>query len=160
MFRKVLFPTDFSQGAYKAVRLFEKKNNVGIEELILMNVVDESIVEEMMDGYSLYYEIYDTEKKELKDIEKKLTEERMKKLKEKGELVQELLHPKNLKLKVEFGLPYKKILETADEEDVSLILLPSHGKLDFTHEFLGSTTARVLKKTKRPVLLMKTIEEA
>jgi len=158
MFRKVLIPTDFSQGAYKAIRIFEKKNNVEIGELILMNVVDESLIEEMMDGYALYYEFYDTEKKELKDIEKKLTEARMKKLKEKGELVQEILKPKNLKLKVKFGIPYKKILETADEEDVSLILLPSHGKLGFTHEFFGSTTHRVLQTTKKPVLLIKTYE--
>jgi len=159
MFRKVLFPTDFSQGAYKAIRLFEKKNNVEIGELILMNVADESLMEEMMDGYSLYYDVHDTEKNELKDIEKKLTEERMKKLKEKGDLAQELLNPKNLKLKVKFGIPYKKILETADEEDVSLILLPSHGKLDFTHEFFGSTTHKVLKTTKKPILLIKTHEE-
>lgn len=159
MFRKVLFPTDFSQGAYRAIRMFQKKNNVEIKELILVNVVEGSLIEEMVDGYSLYYEFYDTKKNELKDIEKKLTEERMKKLKEKGELAQELLNPKNLKLKVKLGIPYKKILETADEEDVSLILLPSHGKLDFTHEFFGSTTYRVLAKTKRPVLLIKTYEE-
>jgi len=155
MFRKVLFPTDFSQGAYKAIRIFEKKNHVEIQELILMSVVEESLIEEMMDGYSL---LYNSEMNELKDIEKKLTDERMKKLEEKGRIVQEILKPKKLKLKVEVGLSYKKILETADEEDVSLILLPSHGKLDFTDVFLGSTTGRVLKTTKKPVLLIKTYE--
>ena len=156
MFRKVLFPTDFSQGAYKAMKIFEEKNNVEIGELILMSVVDESIVEEMMNGYSLRY---NSEENELKDIEKKLTERRIKELKEKGELAQEILKPKKLKLIVKFGIPYKKIVETADEEDVSLILLPSHGKLDFTHEIFGSTTCRVLKTTKKPVLLIKTYEE-
>jgi len=156
MFRKVLFPTDFSQGSYKAMKIFEEKNNVEIGELILMSVVDESIVEEMMNGYSLRY---NSEENELKDIEKKLTERRIKELKEKGELAQEILKPKKLKLIVKFGIPYKKIVETADEEDVSLILLPSHGKLDFTHEIFGSTTCRVLKTTKKPVLLIKTYEE-
>ena len=156
MFRKVLFPTDFSQGSYKAMKIFEEKNNVEIGELILMSVVDESIVEEMMNGYSLRY---NSEENELKDIEKKLTERRIKELKEKGELAQEILKPKKLKLIVKFGIPYKKIVETADEEDVSLIFLPSHGKLDFTHEIFGSTTCRVLKTTKKPVLLIKTYEE-
>ena len=159
MFRKILFPTDFSQGSYKAVKNFVQKNKTDVGELILLNVVDESVVEEMMDGYSLFYELYDTEKNELKEVEKKLSEARMKKLKEKSEFVKEILKPAHIKLLVKFGLPYKKILQTADEEDVSLILLPSHGRLSFTHEFLGSTTYRVLKKTKRPVLLIKTHEE-
>lgn len=160
MLRKVLFPTDFSEGAYKTIKIFEKRNSLTIEELILLHVVDESLLEEMIDGYSLYYESYAPDKDELKDIENKLREDRMKKLKEKGRLAQEILKPKNLKLIVKFGIPYKKIIETAEEEDVSLILLPSHGKIDFSHEILGSTTCRVLKKAKQPVLLIKTCEEA
>ncbi len=156
MLTKVLFPTDFSEGAYKTIRIFEKRNKIQIGQLILLHVVDETLLEEMFDGYSL---LYNNEDKELLDIETKLREDRMKKLQEKSKLAQEILNPKDIKLIVKFGIPYKKILETAEEEDVSLILLPSHGKSDFSHEILGSTTCRILKKAKRPVLLIKTCEE-
>lgn len=158
MFKKILFPTDFSQGAYAAIKSFEKSNQMEVGELILLNVVEESVLEEMMEYYTFYYDRYKSEKSELKDIEARLKEERVKRLNEKAQFVKDILKPKSIKLLIRFGLPYKEIIDVADEEDVSMILLPSHGKLDFIHEFLGSTTHRVLHKTKKPVLLIKTID--
>lgn len=157
MFKKILFPTDFSKGAFKAIENFAKNNNTEIEELILLHVIEESVIEEIMDSYSYYFNKYNNENEEIKDIEKKLKERNLKLLEEKKELAQKTLNPKKIKIMVKFGTPYKKIIETAIEEDVSMILLPSHGKLDFTHEFLGSTTHRVILKTKKPVLLIKIV---
>ncbi len=55
---------------------------------------------------------------------------------------------------VRFGFPWEEIVKVA-EEDVSLIILPTHGKLGFSKELIGSTAMRVLKKTYRPVLIIK-----
>ena len=67
-----------------------------------------------------------------------------------------MMKAKNVRIMVTVGIPYKEIVRIAEEEDVSLILLPSHGKLGFSHELMGSTTIRVLRKTKKPVLIINT----
>ncbi len=57
---------------------------------------------------------------------------------------------------VRVGIPYKEIVKVADEEDVNLIILSAHGKLGFSDEIMGSTTLRVIRKTNKPVLIIKT----
>ncbi|ASJ02350.1 universal stress protein [Thermococcus profundus] len=152
MFRKVLFPTDFSDGAEKAAKRFEKVNEVPVGEVILLHVIDEGTIEDLMNGYSLLYE---NEELELKDVEEKLREKVMEKLQAKVEDVKRVFKTEKVKPVVRFGVPWEEIVKVAEEEDVSLILLPTHGKLGFSKELLGSTAMRVVKKTFRPVLLLK-----
>jgi nucleotide-binding universal stress UspA family protein len=153
MFKKVLFPTDFSSGSEKAAEKFEKQNQLLIGELVLLHVVDESIFEELTNGFSL---LYNSEEEELSDIKNKLKVKAMDKLDEEEKRCQKMFKTKKVKKIVKFGLPYRKIVETAEKENASLIILPSHGKMGFSKEFLGSTTIRVLKMTNRPVLILKT----
>jgi nucleotide-binding universal stress UspA family protein len=152
MFRKILFPTDFSEGAYRAAKRFEKTNEVKVGEVVLLHVIDEGTIEDLMNGYSMLYE---DEEVELRDIEEKLKEKVMEKLQAKMEDVKRTFKTDNVKPVVRFGLPWEEIVKVAEEEDVSLILLPTHGKLGFSKELLGSTAMRVVKKTFRPVLLLK-----
>jgi nucleotide-binding universal stress UspA family protein len=42
-----------------------------------------------------------------------------------------------------------------DDEDVSLIIIGSHGKSDVAEMLLGSFSEKVIRKAKRPVLVMK-----
>ena len=155
MFRKILFPTDFSEGFIRAIKRFSQQNKIEVNECILLHVIDEDYLEELMNGYSL---LYVSEKKEYEDIVNELKEKAMKRLSEETERCRELIHPKNIKTLVRIGKPFEEIVKVADEEDVSLILLPSHGKLGFSHQLFGSTTMRVLKQTKKPVLIIKTHE--
>ncbi len=152
MFRKVLFPTDFSEGSYRAAKRFEKTNEVPVGEVILLHVIDEGTLEDLLNGYSLLYE---DEEVELEEIEKKLEEKVMEKLQAKVEDVKKTFRAEKVTPMVRFGLPWEEIVKVAEEEDVSLIILPTHGKLGFSKELIGSTAMRVLKKTYRPVLLIK-----
>ncbi len=156
MFSKILVPTDFSEGNCIAIENFEKMNLMQVGEVVLLHVIDEVKLEEVMNGYSFFY---NDEMKELKDIEAKLKAEAMKKLESRVEAIKQSFKTDNVKPVVKIGIPWKEIVKTADEEDVSLIMLPSHGRLGFTHEFMGSTTIRVLKKTTKPVLIIKTAKE-
>ena len=156
MFRKILFPTDFSEGAYRAAKRFEKANNMPVEEVILLHVIDEGTLEDLLNGYSL---LYNDEELEIEAIREELLKKTMEKLQARVEDCKKTFGTKNVRPLVRFGLPWEEIVKVADEEDVSLILLPSHGKLGFSHELLGSTTIRVLRKTKRPVLVIKTHPE-
>ena len=152
MFRKVLFPTDFSEGSYRAAKRFEKTNEVPVGEVILLHVVDEGTLEDLLNGYSLLYE---DEEVELEEIKKKLEEKVIEKLQAKVEDVKKTFKAEKVTPMVRFGLPWEEIVKVAEEEDVSLIILPTHGKLGFSKELLGSTAMRVIKKTFRPVLLIK-----
>ena len=156
MFRKVLFPTDFSEGSMRAIQRFERENDMEVGECILLHVIDEGLVEDMVTGYSL---LYNNENAEIDSILKNLEDDALKKLEERKERCKEMMKAKNVRTMVTVGIPYKEIVRVAEEEDVSLILLPSHGKLGFSHELMGSTTIRVLRKTKKPVLIIKTHKE-
>ncbi len=156
MFRKVLFPTDFSEGSMRAIQRFERENDIPVSECILLHVIDEGLVEDLVAGYSL---LYNNENAEINSILKNLKDEALKKLEERKERCKEMMKAKNVRIMVTVGIPYKEIVRIAEEEDVSLILLPSHGKLGFSHELMGSTTIRVLRKTKKPVLIIKTHKE-
>jgi len=153
MFRKILFPTDFSEGAYRAAKRFEKANDMPVGEVVLLHVIDEGTLEDLLNGYSL---LYNDEELEIEAIKEELLKKTMEKLQAKAEECKKTFGTENVKPLVRFGLPWEEIVKVADEEDVSLILLPSHGKLGFSHEILGSTTIRVLRKTQRPVLVIKT----
>jgi nucleotide-binding universal stress UspA family protein len=156
MFRKILFPTDFSEGAMRAIQKFNRDNTAEVGECILLHVIDEGHLEDMIAGYAY---IYKSEESELKDIEQKLIEKAKKELQEKAEKCKEMMNAKSIKTIVRIGIPHDEIVKVADEENVSLILIPSHGKLTYSHELIGSTTIRVLRKTNKPVLVIKSLKE-
>ncbi len=155
MFKKVLFPTDFSKGAENAIKRFAKENNLKIKEFILLHVIDRYVIDEFMGGYSLVYKFV---QKELLDVENKFTEKAKEDLEREKRKLQKNIRADKFKTLVKIGVPYEEIVKTAEEQDVSIILLPSHGKLTFSHEVFGSVTMRVLRKTKKAVLLIKAEE--
>ena len=152
MFRKVLFPTDFSEASRRALERFGKEAGK-IGELVLLHVVDEGYIEDMEEGYSLFYM---DEGVEIKTIEEKAMKKAEELLKKEEKNAYETIDTENIRSVTHIGVPYETIVETAEKEDVSLILLPSHGKMGYSHELFGSTTIRVLRKTKKPVLIIKT----
>lgn len=53
---------------------------------------------------------------------------------------------------VEVGSPHAAILDYADEHDIELIVMGTHGRTGAERVLLGSTTERVMRHTSRPVL--------
>ncbi len=156
MFRKILFPTDFSKGSMRAIRKFNKQNDMEVGECIILHVIDEGHLEDLLNGYSF---LYKSEKKEMEDVVGEAKKKAEGKLREWIEGCGKLMKANKMRTMVRIGIPYEEIVKVAEEEDVSLILMPSHGKLGYSHELFGSTTIRVLRKTKKPVLIIKTHEE-
>ncbi len=54
-----------------------------------------------------------------------------------------------------FGDPGHGIADLAAELDVDLVLIPSHGRKGVSRFLLGSVAERVLRLSKRPVLVLK-----
>ncbi len=156
MFHKILFPTDFSEGSMRAIRKFNAQNTLEVGECILLHVIDEGHLEDLLNGYSF---LYKNEKREMEEVIAEAKKKTEKALKEREERCRKMMKARKVRTMIRIGVPYEEIVKVADEEDVSLILMPSHGKLGYSHELLGSTTIRVLRKTKKPVLIIKTHKE-
>jgi len=59
------------------------------------------------------------------------------------------------KLIVVEGIPYQEIVKVAEDMDVSLIVMGSHGERGLIEKIIGSTTERVISHSPVPVLVIK-----
>ena len=131
IFTRILFPTDFSEPAQKA--LSSIKDIEGLGEVHILHVV--------------------TKGETHKEIESNV-QEATKKLEEiKTDLAGAGLP---VKIHIRLGRPPDEIISLADAEDISLILMSSHGKGLLTELFVGSTTLGVAIHTNRPLMVIRT----
>jgi nucleotide-binding universal stress UspA family protein len=55
---------------------------------------------------------------------------------------------------VESGNPFEAILRVADEWEADLIVLGTHGRTGLTHLLLGSVAEKVIRHSKKPLLVI------
>jgi len=131
IFTRVLFPTDFSEPARKA--LLSLKKIEGLGEVHLLHVVTKGETHKEIE-----VNVQDATKK-LEDIKTDLT----------GAGI-------TVKTNIRLGRPTDEILILADAEDISLILMSSHGKGLLTELLVGSTTLGVAIHANRPLMVIRT----
>ncbi|MBN1643114.1 MAG: universal stress protein [Anaerolineae bacterium] len=61
---------------------------------------------------------------------------------------------------VVYGSPVEAIATTAEQEGVDLVAMASHGRTGLSRVFYGSVAAGVLHRIDRPLLLIRSIENA
>jgi nucleotide-binding universal stress UspA family protein len=143
VFKRILFPTDFSDVATRALEFVKQLKESGAEEVVVLNVLEKK--------YYYLSEEYPTV--DLETLDQDLKKEVMKKL--AG--VANTLNEKGFKVKVinARGIPEAEILRIEQEERVSLIVLGSHGVSNLKEMLLGSVSETVIRKSKQPVLVVK-----
>jgi nucleotide-binding universal stress UspA family protein len=134
LFSKVLVPTDFSRFASDASAFI--KTIPGIKEIVILHVVNRGESQQEIDNY-------------VKDAQSRL--EDMKK-----EFISAGV---DVKIHVRVGDPTEMILSVANENDVSLIAMSAYGTDWLREMLLGNTTFTVVRRTKRPVLVIRTGQE-
>lgn len=142
MYNKILVPTDGSEHAVRAeeeaIYIAEKTG----AELIGLSTVENNFV----NGLPLNDEVY-----ELNNLLKENTKNNVDKF-------EELVHEKDSSVSVRSiikeGTPANTILETAEEEDVDLIVIGSSGKSGFDRFLMGSVADKVSKSAKCSVLVV------
>jgi nucleotide-binding universal stress UspA family protein len=148
MYKKILVPLDGSQRAEKILTYATDMGQRYSAELILLKV-DEP---EMMLG-----------RDEVVDMDSYLAGRRRRKAETEAYLadIAARLKQKGLKVResIAFGLPVQAILETAQNENVDLVAMASHGFGGHMRQFYGSTTAAVLQRIDRPLLLIRSRAE-
>ena len=143
MFKTILYPTDFSDVASSALQFVKQLKEAGAKDVIVLHVIDIRGI----DALSRYAS------RDLIEIENLMEEEIEKKL---DQLEQELTEcGLTVKVRIERGVPFREILRVEEEEDVSLIVLGSHGVSNIEEMFLGSVSEKVIRKAKSPVLVVK-----
>jgi nucleotide-binding universal stress UspA family protein len=136
--RSILCPIDFSEQSQNALRWAIALGVKHQSRLIVLNAVDPLLAQAARARYGL-------------DLPKAETEPAVR------EFVQASL-PKgaswapNLMTEVGVGDAGDVILEAADREKADLIVMGTHGPSGVRKLFLGSTTERVLRHTRKPVL--------
>jgi nucleotide-binding universal stress UspA family protein len=138
MFRKILFPVDWSPWTERTKEYFPLLRQVGASEVVIVHVLEDPLIEAK----------YVTQRTQ------EMIEERNRALESpKQELVGSGFQAKTYLL--EGGRAYHAINRIATKEDVSMILMGSHGK-GFVEETLwGSVSQRVVEYSEKPVLVVK-----
>ena len=153
LFKKVLYPTDFSELAETAKNYVLKLKEAGAEEVVVLHVISplEFSLPQFDDPFaldvaSLYAHLPEIEKEVLKRHQEMLgilSEE----FEGAGFKVKELLT---------VGTPSDEIVRVAKEESVNVIVIGYHGKglIERILE-MGSTAKAVIRKAECPVLVVK-----
>ncbi len=144
MFDKILFPTDFSDVAAKALQYVKQLRETGGREVVVLHVIDQSNLE-LLSSYSTIGDYITIEK----EIDKRASEEIgiiSNELRQLGFTVKE---------RIEKGIPRRVVLKVADEENPSVIVVGSHGKSNLEEMLLGSISEKVVRKSRHPVLVIK-----
>jgi len=145
MFKKILYPTDFSDVSFKALEYMKQLRECGAEEVLVLHVIQEqTIVTLRAHGEGII---------DIKELERELTEHANNSMvKVEAELKKFGFRVKKM---IATGFPLREILSAEEEEDISLIVIGSHGKSNLEEMFLGSVSEKVIRKCKSPVLVIK-----
>lgn len=157
LFRKVLYPTDFSDLSEVAKDYVKKLKEAGTKEVVVLHVIHplEFSLPQFDDPFALdVATIY----ARIPEVEKAILENHDRMLKE----IEEELRSYGFDVKriMTVGDPKEEIVRVAEEEKVNVIVIGYHGKglIERILE-MGSTAKAVIKKAKCPVLVVKKVEE-
>ncbi len=131
MFRKVMYPTDFSDCSGIPLELI-KRLKIGISEVVLIHVVEKGETLEEIENF----------RREAKEKLEKIREE----LEKEG--IKSYIH-------VHTGIASKEILKIAEDEEISIIVIGALGKSLVKEILVGSTTSKVVRESRVPVLVTK-----
>jgi nucleotide-binding universal stress UspA family protein len=145
MYNKILVPLDGSKRAEAVLPHAEQMANRYGAEIIFLRVEELYVMLEWDEVVDLAkcHEKFDTRKKASESYLTQLQAE----FRDKG--ITTDAH-------VVYGPVVKSILTTAEEMDVDIIVMASHGLSGLPRTFYGSVTAGVLQKVDRPLLIIRT----
>lgn len=142
MFDKILYPTDFSDVARKALAYIGHLKTAGAQEVVVVHVIDSRNFDALAGHMPLDFARLQ------KTWEEKATDEM------NGVAGELRAEGYRVTSRIETGIPFREILRVADEENVSVIVVGSHGKSNLADMFLGSVSEKIIRSSKKPVLVV------
>ncbi len=139
MFARVLFPTDFSPHAERLGKCLSELKGLGTTEILLLNVI------ELVHPIGFASDELERVLAWKKNVEPRL--EALRSASEKSGI--------RARVRIEPGIPHMDILRVADEENVDLIVMGTHGHGFVRGVTLGSVTHKVIQHARVPTLVLK-----
>jgi nucleotide-binding universal stress UspA family protein len=136
MFTRVLHPTDFSDCANAAFQIVKRLKSAGTQEVILLHVQDERAMRNRPAQQLAAFDAEDTRR--LEQMRRDL-----------------VLRGLKAKIELRHGIPFRETLQVAEEENINLIVLGSHGRSAVQEMLAGSTFENVARASRRPVLVIR-----
>ncbi len=145
MFKKILYPTDFSEVAQKALDYIKQLREAGGQEVVILHVINQRIIDGLM-RHAMQTGDIDAWREKAEEIARETLAEMSKDLESVGFAV---------KTSIKTGFPWREILNVEAAESPSIIVIGSHGRSNIGDIFLGSVSDRVIRKCQRPVMVVK-----
>jgi nucleotide-binding universal stress UspA family protein len=145
MFEKILYPTDFSDVSKKAMDFIKQLKGAGTKEVVVFHVIDERILDRIQHHSETGINVEVIEKKMEENAQEEISaiEDELKK------------SGFNVKRRIDKGVPFREILKAEQEEDISVVVIGSHGVSCIEEMFLGSCSEKVIRKSRKPVLVVR-----
>lgn len=142
--KKILVPCDFSKPAINAFRVALGIAAKAKATVHLINVIELPV-------------LHDTVLMPVLSFEAALLEEMKEKADKKFEKIIEKYKTDGVKVvsRLEFGAPFKTILNYVDDQSIDLIVMGSHGASGFREFVIGSNAQKVIRTSKVPVIIVK-----
>lgn len=145
MIKRILYPTDFSEHSKRCIDFILHIRDCGVQEVVLLHVVDKRVIvygsivsESTLDEENLIEDYTASSNKKLSAMAKRF--------KDAGLKTREITR---------IGEPFSEIIKVADEIDISLIVIGHRGHSRAEELLLGSTAEKVVRKSKKPVVLVR-----
>jgi nucleotide-binding universal stress UspA family protein len=141
--RRILAPTDFSelskQGLQSALELAEAFG----AKLLLLYVVEPPPypVEGIVPSHLGATMLDDLERQATNDLAQMLSETQASNM--------------DVARRVVVGIPYRKIVDVAEEEKIDLIVMTTHGRTGLSHLVMGSVAEKIVRTAPCPVLTIR-----
>jgi nucleotide-binding universal stress UspA family protein len=180
LFSRILVPTDFSKGSEKAWRLAQKMAANFGAELVLLHVLpatplDEEIQLEaeerraQLSSLQAEHQLgiprpYEDATPAPRVFDALSTEKTLRDFSRAGRAWAELLEAwaangrdggAKVRTVLRVGVPYREILNEAEESKVDLVLLATHGRGEIHRLLVGSVADRVIRMARCPVFTLK-----
>ncbi len=150
--KKILYATDLSATSPTAYLYAVKLAKALEAKIVILHVFEEllqtqSVPHYFKDVVDQYYETFKMEgRQEIRDRVERLCVTEFKDDPECADIVEAI--------EVVIGYPFSEILAKADQHDCDMIVIGSHGKGALNHTMLGSVAQRLLRSTRKPVLVV------
>ncbi len=141
--KKILFPTDFTEGALAALPHAVDLAKSYKAKLYLLHVIYDM---NMSTGLNVPHVSFDALYEEMEKGAKKELDNFGAELREGF---------KDVECSVVRGVPYEEILKFAGEKAVDLIVIGTHGRSGIDRVIFGSTAEKVVRNSDCPVLTVK-----
>ena len=153
--QKILYATDLSPNSVYALRYAMNSAIKHDADIIILHVFEkvDPASNVMLDLY-LFKEQHQKILTEHINETKELIKKRLRKIRDEELKDHPEFADKVISIEVCEGFPAEKILSKAEELNCDEIIMGTHSKGILANTFLGSTAKRVLRRTRKPVLII------